>query len=76
MLKERAERIVKKWESFKNYFIEQSVKTDALLSMSGEDFEMLKKLNTLFEETCDYMVESSDMMDEINRKLDILISRQ
>ena len=76
MLKERAERIVKNLESFEKYFVEQVSKSDVLLHMSGEEFEMMKKMKTLFEETIDYAIESADMMDEINRKLDILINRK
>lgn len=75
MLAERAEAIHKGSNKLVDLIIENVVDGDVLTSMDANKFEMVQKTINFVEDLTVYLVEEATALDEINRKLDMLLSK-
>lgn len=75
MLKAKANDYAAKIMVYKEKLINKISPMD-LLNMDSEELAMIKKTFELYDETADLIVAQSEALDEINAKLDKLISLQ
>ena len=75
MLKEKTNKLIDEMDGFMKFMVDQTIDSDMFEHMDGTEFDALKRCMKLISLSKDVMLEQATSIDEINRKLDLLLMK-
>ena len=73
---ENTRRMIEEIDKIKANCIKAMFDSDMLMSMDGNTLEMMQESMNLIEISKDLMIAQATMMDDMNKKLDILVDKK
>lgn len=73
---ENTRRMIEEIDKIKAICIKVMCDSDMLMSMDGNTLEMLQESMNLIEINKDLMIAQATMMEDMNKKLDILVNKK
>ena len=73
---ENTRKIIEEIDKIKAICIKAMCDSDMLMSMDGNTLEMLQESMNLIEISKDLMIAQATMMEDMNKKLDILVNKK
>lgn len=75
MLYEAANNLVKEANELKEMIMDQMFDLDTVETMTGEEFEMFKKMYKLVDDSMKLVLEQNKLFDEMDNKLDKIVKK-
>ena len=73
---ENTRRMIEEIDKIKAICIKAMFDSDMLMSMDGNTLEMMQESMNLIEISKDLMIVQATMMEDMNKKLDILVNKK
>ena len=73
---ENTRKTIEEIDKIKAICIKEMCNTDVLMCMNGNTFEMMQESMNLIEISKDLMIAQATMMEDMNKKLDILVDKK
>ena len=75
MLYEATKKLVKEANELKELCLDQMFDMDMVETMSGEEFELFKKMYKLVDDSMNLALEQARLFDEMDNKLDKIMKK-
>ena len=76
MLSNVTKKFVAEAKELKTELVSMMFDSDMLKSMEAREFMFMKRVMSMFDSSIEIMNEQAKMMDEMNKKLDLLIEKK
>ena len=73
---ENTRKMIEEIDKIKAIYIKEMCNPDVLMCMDGNTLEMLQESMNLIEISKDLMIAQATMMEDMNKKLDILVDKK